>query len=176
MKDSSEILTSRGFASNCDSHILFLLFGLHDFFCCGVNFLFIKSLCRFCVSQPLEEILNEVSDLLCSSGKVELKDQISPDWEMQKRAFLERFFLYPLLFEGGAVHSDQDATSRSQSEVLPSLLVSDSHSAEPFPWVRFEPPRDGDGRMTRQGHSCALISVSVHPPVNCWVDSCALHP
>lgn len=91
MKDSSEILTSRGFASNCDSHILFLLFGLHDFFCRGVNFLFIKSLCRFCVSQPLEEILNEVSDLLCSSGKVELKDQISTDWEMRTSLFGEVF-------------------------------------------------------------------------------------
>lgn len=30
--------------------------------------------------------------------------------------------------------------------------------------------------MTRQGHHCALISVSIYPPVNRWLDSCALHP
>lgn len=116
---------------------------------------------------------------------------------MAKTGLLEFFFfffLHPLLFKGCAVRSDQDATSQSQSELQGERLsllwqgfpVSSSlcstapsthvFSAETFPLVHFGLPLDSGGRMTRQGHNCALISLSIYPPVNRWVDSCALHP
>lgn len=129
---------------------------LHHFFCRGVNFLFIKSLCRFCVSQPLEEIPNEVSDLLCSLCKVEFKDQSSTDWWRQKQAFWSFFGFVLLCFLQRLCAAFRLGRSKPKSErvaegalvfvvagllyllvLVPNTAVNRSPSAGTFPLVRF---------------------------------------
>lgn len=125
-------------------------------------FLFIiKSLCRFCISQPLQETPNVVFWFTQFVG--------GPDQHRLVQV-KKGLFLHPLIKNGGAgtqISTQQAKVPARGRGVLVLVVARFPHqepNIQPRLLVRFGPSLDRGGRTRRQGHNRALISVSILPP------------